>query len=258
MEGRVALTRASRAAGTLPLAASQANRRGSRGPSRCARRSRPLACLAFACFALTCLSLLAPGCIADGKSRPPEQRVTYVAKEQATPAYYLNQSPAAVATGTDFDRLWQAIYRETRNAGFRPDREDYRLGVFTTRPLVSAQLFEPWRRDAGSLYGLLESTLATVRRTVRWEVTRGGDGTLTAVPKVLVERWSVIEHRVTFSSQYQEIFALTREEQENLRLRALDPAAFAEEAVPASYWYPVGRDTDLEKRLAADVADRVK
>ena len=185
--------------------------------------------------------------------------MTYVAREQATPAYYLNQAPSAVATGSDFDRLWQAIYRETRNAGFRPDREDYRLGVFTTRPLVSAQLFEPWRRDAGSFFGLLEGTLATVRRTVRWEVTRNEeDGALAAVPKVLVERWSVIEHRVTYSSQYQEIFALTREEQENQRLRALDPAAFAEEPVPVSYWYPLGRDTALEKRLAAGVRDRVK
>ena len=246
--GGVGLARAPRAAGNPPLAVSRGSRHGSRGPRL---PGPPALALAFVTF-------LAPGCIADGKSRPPQERVTYVAKEQATPAYFMSQSPAAAATAADFDRLWQAIYRQTRNAGFTPDRQDYRLGVFTTRPLVSAQLFEPMRRDTGSFYGRLESTLATVRRTVRWDVTRGDDGTLTAVPKVLVERWSALEHRVTYSSQYQEIFALTREEQENLRLRALDPAAFAEEPVAATYWYPIARDTDLERRLAAGVQDRAK
>ena len=241
--GRSARAQGTTPAGGPPLAASQASR-------RVVRRSHVLALLTAA--------LLGPGCIAGGRSRPPEQRVTYVAKQQSEPAYYLNQAPAAAATGTDFDKLWQAMYRATRNAGYRPDREDYRLGVLSTRPLVSAQIFEPWQRDAGSLYGVLESTLATVRRTVRWEVTRGDDGTLTAVPKVLIERWSVLEHRVTYSSQYQEIFALTREEQDNQRLRALDPAAFAEDPVPVAYWYAIGRDTDMEKRLAENVQDRVR
>lgn len=239
----VAPARAASASGAPTLAASQADRLGA-----CIRRA-----------VLPALTLaLATGCVADGKSRRPEQRATYVAKEQSTPAYFLSQAPAAGATGTDFDRLWQAIYRQTRDAGFQPDLQDYRLGVFTTRPLVSAQIFEPWRRDAGSFVGLLESTLATVRRTARWDVSRGDDGTLTAVPKVLVERWSVIEHRVTFSAQYNEIFALTREEQDNQRLRALDPAAFAEDPVPTAYWYAIARDTDLEKRLAGGVQGRVK
>ncbi|QOV88092.1 hypothetical protein [Humisphaera borealis] len=162
----------------------------------------------------------------------------------------------ASAKADDFDTLWQTIYRVTRNAGFKPDRQDYRLGIFTSLPLVSAQLLEPWRFDTGSFFGRMESSLATIRRTVRWDVTRDESGAFVASPKVLIERYSVIEHRVTFSAQYQEIFALTREEQRNQRLQALDPAAFAAEPVPAAYWYAIGRDEGLEQRLSKDVEQR--
>jgi hypothetical protein len=200
---------------------------------------------------------LLSGCIASGTSRPEGERVTDVAKKQAEPAAYMVKPAVATVTAGDFDALWQSMYRVTRNAGFRPDRQDYRLGIFTTLPLVSSQLFEPWRFDTGSLYSRTESSLATVRRTVRWDVSRDDDGTFSASAKVLIERYSVIEHRVTFSAQYQEIFALTLEEQRNQRLQATDPAAFAADPIPAAYWYAIGRDEALEKRLAKDVQGRL-
>jgi len=219
--------------------------------------------LAWACIhargfpAILVLLGTVSGCVASGKSRLPGQRVTDVPKKLGEAPTYMAEPPVAQVTADNFDKLWQTMYRVTRNAGFRPDRENYRMGIFTTRPVVSGQLFEPWRHDTGSFFGRLESTLATVRRTVRWDVSRTEDGQFVATPRVLIERWSVIEHRVTFSAQYQEIFALTREEQRNMRLQALDPAAFAEEPVPVAYWYAIGRDEALEKRLAADVEDRL-
>jgi hypothetical protein len=204
----------------------------------------------------TTITLLT-GCIADGKSRQFDQRVTYVAKEQATPAYYLAKPPAAKASASDFDAVWASLTRVTRDAGFLPDLEDHRLGLFTTLPLVSAQPFEPWRGDVGSIYGRAESALATVRRTVRWEVTRNDDGTFAAAPRVLVERFTIIEHRITSSAQYTEVFALTPEEQRNQQLRALDPAAALTEPIPTAYWYAIGRDEALEKQLASSVQGRV-
>ncbi|MDB5297616.1 MAG: hypothetical protein JWO31_3599 [Phycisphaerales bacterium] len=239
-----------------PLAASRTDRVA--GSAAASRRTSFRAGRFGASALLLVPALLAPGCIAGGKSRPPEQRVTWVPKEQGEPQYHMALPAAATVSGTDFDALWQAIYRETRNAGFIPDREDYRLGVFTTRPVVSAQLFEPWRRDTGTWFGLVQNTLATIRRTLRWDVVRADDGTITATPRVLIERYSVIEHRVTFSAEYAEIFALTREEAENVRLRALDPAAFVADPVPVSYWYSIGRDQGLEERLAAGARGRVQ
>ena len=203
------------------------------------------------------LSVSLSGCIASGKSRPEGSRVTDVPKIEAEAPTYLALPAVASVKADDFDTLWQSIHRVTRNAGFKPDRQDYRLGILTTLPVVSGQLFEPWRFDTGSFFGRMESSLATIRRTVRWDVSRDDNGTFTATPKVLIERYSVIEHRVTFSAQYQEIFALTREEQRNQRLQALDPAAFAAEPVPAAYWYAIGRDEGLEQRLTKDVESRL-
>jgi hypothetical protein len=222
---------------TVPLAASQA-------------KSRPAIVL------LAALSLL-PGCIGNNLSRAPGQRVTDVPKENAEPVYFMKQSTVASVTAGDFDKLWEAVHRVSRDRGYRTDRDDPRLGVYTSRPLVSSQLFEPWRFNVGSLHALVEASLGTVRRTVRWDVTHNDDGTFTATPRVLVERYTVIEHRVTSAAQFNEIFAITREEAENQRLRALDPAAALLEPVPTAYWYGLGRDLDLEEKLADAVRGRV-
>ncbi len=140
-------------------------------------------------------AVMLSGCITSDRSRPQGRRVTDLPKTDAEPATYLGKPAAATVTAGDFDTLWQSIYRVTRNAGFKPDRQDYRLGLLTSLPLVSGQFFEPWRMDTGDLFGRAESSLATVRRTVRWEVTRDDSGKFTATPKVLIERYSVIEHR---------------------------------------------------------------
>jgi hypothetical protein len=208
-------------------------------------------------FASAGVALL-PGCIADGKSRPPEQRVTYVAKEESEPGFYYRKPAAATVVAPAFDALWAHINRVTRNAGFYPDLEDHRLGLYISRPLVNSQWFEPWRGDTVTVYDRLDASVATHRRTVRWEVAREADGTFRAVPKVLVERYSLLEHRVTTGAQYNEIFALTREEVRNQELRALDPSQFADGPVPVTYWYATGRDEDLEKWLASHVQDRVR
>jgi hypothetical protein len=214
--------------------------------------------LASALFLAIAGITLSTGCVADGKSRPLEQRVTYVPKEEAQPAFHYRKPAVATVTAPNFDALWADIHRVTRNAGFYPDLEDHRLGLFISRPLVSSQWFEPWRGDTVTAYDRLDASVATRRRTVRWEVARGTDGTFTAVPKVLVERYVFLEHRVTTGAQFTEIFALTVEEVRNQLLRDADPASFAEGAIPVAYWYATGRDAELETWLASHVQDRVK
>lgn len=210
-----------------------------------------------ALLAIASVTLFA-GCIGDGKSRVPDQRVTYIPKEQAQPAFYYRKPAAATVSAPDFDALWAAINRVTRNAGFYPDLEDHRLGLYISRPLVNSQWFEPWRGDTVTAYDRLDASISTHRRTVRWEVAREADGTFSAVPKVLVERYSLLEHRVTTGAQYNEIFALTQEEVRNQELRELDPSQFAEGPIPVTYWYATGRDDALEKWLASHLEDQVK
>jgi hypothetical protein len=197
------------------------------------------------------------GCIADGKSRLPEQRVTYKPVEEARLPTYLRKPAVASVHGATFDQVWQAIYRVTRNAGYYPELEDYRSGLFMTRPFVSSQWFEPWRRDVGSFEQVIAASLATLRRTVYWKVEADPNGGFVAKPKVVVERFTLVEHRITSNAEYQEIFALTDIELRNQRDRESDPASFAAGAAPPAYWYAIGRDEPLERRLAKEAQDRV-
>jgi hypothetical protein len=71
-----------------------------------------------------------------------------------------------------------------------------------------------------------------------------------AEPKVLVERDSMIERRITSVDQYQNVFSI----------QTADVALQSEKTgndVPAEYWYSVGRDPALEKQLAAQARRRL-
>jgi hypothetical protein len=141
---------------------------------------------------------------------------------------------------------------------FALDRQDYRDGVITTDPMVSAQWFEPWRRDTQTFYDLTESSIATIRRSIRFEFTRKGENTWTVSPKVLVERQVLAERRITSAVLYRSAF----------RDRSRDPnvagsSAGSREAdagiiLPRRYWYPLRRDANFERTIANAVETRLK
>src|SRR5690606_34268909 len=115
----------------------------------------------------------------------------------------------------------------------------------TTRPLQSRQALELWRGDVVDGPGLAQSTLGTVRRTIRFEFADSpdGDGYLVA-PKVVVERRAVPERRVTDASRYRAAVAGTP------TARRTDAEG---DPLPAHYWYALGRDQALEQALAKDI-----
>lgn len=156
------------------------------------------------------------------------------------PAQWLQQ-PGPVAEHRDFDRLWAAAEQAARGHGFTLDRIDYRAGVLTTEPLVSKQFFEFWRKDVGTAAGTAESSLATVRRTVRFEFNKGGTGGYRVKPKVLVERYSTPERRITSTHQYRRLLTTPNPERMG----------------GSAYWYPVDRDTELEGRLVEAIERRL-
>jgi hypothetical protein len=71
------------------------------------------------------------------------------------------------------------------------------------------------------------------------------------VPKVLVERYSLAERRVTSVARYAEIFTIENVEGS----RARDKLGGD---LPDAYWYAVGRDTPLELQMAADVRGNLR
>jgi hypothetical protein len=186
------------------------------------------------------------GCINKPQNPAATQPATAVDLATTQPSYWLTQPAAAQVKANDFDALWQACKSTARGYLFALDREDYRGGVITTKPMVSKQWFEPWRPDTGTLAGMMENSTATMRRTLRFEIDRGDDGSFTITPKVLVERQTLLERRISGTAQYRSVF--------------VGPGAPARYSVnledgseldlPVKYWTPVGRDTEMEKHVA--------
>lgn len=165
-------------------------------------------------------------------------------------AHWIAEPANATVAHDDYDELWEAAIGAARWHGFRPDRLDYRNGLLITFPMVSKQVFEIWKRDTATIPDLTESTLATVRRTLRFEIEKRPDGGFECVPKVLVERFSEVERRITSVTQYRESFSIM----ENQGSRERDKGFL----VPDAYWYTTGRDAALEKQLADGIQSRVR
>ena len=192
------------------------------------------------------LMLLAPGCVA---SHPGAKSVTQVDVKQAEPDYWWNQPVVVRVSAPDFYKLWDACKGELYFRLFPVDREQYRDGILTSEPVVSKQYFELWRTDAVNVHDVAESSVATVRRTIRFEVSKKSDGTFEMSPKVLVERYQSTERRLTAINQYHESFSAPRAYSDV-------PDESGEPAV-ADYWYPIQRDYALEKDLAASIRRRL-
>ena len=197
--------------------------------------SRPPAAASPFAAVLLCL---AAGCASHPPTpAPPENPAT------ADPSYWLAQPPSTSVVSDEFLPLWRACRQAAIGSSFTIDRVDFRGGLMTTLPQISRQFFEFWRNDTATFYDSVQSSLDTVRRTVRFEVRRRDDGKFEAVPKVLVERFSLAERRVTSVARFAENFATDRTDGSRTRDR------FGGE-LPDMYWYATGRDAALEKHLA--------
>jgi hypothetical protein len=176
--------------------------------------------------------------------------ITQTDQKLAEPAHWLAQPATASATHDNYEELWQACIEAARYRGFQPALLDYREGILTTDPVVSKQIFEPWRRDVVTLRDQVESTLATMRRIVRFEITRESENQFRCVPKVLVDHYAATERRITAIERYREAFSIETAQGSKERDRGID--------IPVEYWYTVGRDAAMEKQLAEAVQARVK
>lgn len=165
------------------------------------------------------------GCIGKQPRNPAAtQPSTALDPKLADPAYWLAQPGTASVSGTDFDTLWNAAEHIAMKWFFAIDQRNYRDGDLSTKPMVSKQFFEPWRKDAVTGRDVLESSMAATRRTIHFQFVKNGDGTYTVFPKVLVEREAVPE-----------------------------PKYRADPDLPVTYWYATRRDAAMEARLAEDL-----
>jgi hypothetical protein len=192
---------------------------------------------------------LVPSCTSTPR-QPTTRLATDIDQKQALPDYWLDRPAVASASDADFFKLWNACQTEVRLRLFLIERQDYRNGILTTQPLISQQFFEFWRHDVVNAEALASSSLSTLRRTVRVQVIRQPDGTFIAQPKVLVERYTDAERRLTAITEYHSAFTSPRPTEDT------DVGAPAE--LPPEYWYVIGRDEALERDLAKSIQHRLR
>ena len=143
------------------------------------------------------------GCLGYPSNPAATQPVTITDTATTQPDFRFDKPSNAVAFYDSFATLFKTCENVCRDYGFKIDRVDYRTGTLTTEPLESAQAFEPWRPDVQTLAGSRDSTIASVRRTLRFDIRRDPDGRFVVSPKCLVERQTVQEQRITSVALYK-------------------------------------------------------
>jgi hypothetical protein len=205
-------------------------------------------------YGISLLLVVVGGCITHPSDPAATQPATVLDLSTTQPSYWLRQPPAATVTDANFDRLWKASESTARNFLFTLDRENYRSGELTTLPLISAQWFEPWRRDTQTLHDIEESSSATIRRTIYFQFARAGDGGYSVAPRVIVERQTIAEKRITAVVNYTSIFNDPRDPNDAQRGTLESDLGFP---LPPRYWYVLGRDPAFERVLAEDLRGRI-
>lgn len=181
---------------------------------------------------------------------PSKPTATDIPVEQAKPGYWFNQPAIAGVDSMDFQRLCNACMDTARDYQFSIDRTDYRDGLITTQPMISKQFFEVWRNDTGNLDATLQSSLQTIRRTIHFELARQDNGNYTAKPKVLVERLSFYQRRITSVAEYRYVFVPTGPQNTFQTDQGV--------TLPIRYWYAIGRDEPLERQLAESIEEKLR
>jgi hypothetical protein len=205
-------------------------------------------------IAIAVMIALMGGCIGEPQHPAATQPSTAIDPATTQPSYWMNQPANGAVTFTDFPKLWATCETVARQNYFRLDREDYRLGVLTTRPLVSAQWFEPWREDNRTFYDVQESSIASIRRTITFQFTRLDENTWKVVPKVLVERQEISEKRITSVLLFRNVFTEPLAEHNQQRgTRESDVGI----NLPERYWLPLRRDAEYEEYLTRAIEKKL-
>ncbi len=174
---------------------------------------------------------------------------TQAANARSATTQFATTNPSV--SSRNFDALWKACERALWSRHFRIDRRDYRAGLITTYPLISKQFFEVWRTDALGVGDVAESSINTVRRTVRVEIQHDAStGVYTATPRVEIERYSTAGRRLTSAATYRSAFR--RSEARGTR------ESDAGITIPGRYWYSLGNDERLEAALAKSTRNRLR
>lgn len=161
----------------------------------------------------------------------------------------------------EYTRLFDAAVVTLRSRGYVVDRQDYRFGVITTRPVFFPTIFEPWHSTNSTWEQAQASTINHQRRQIAITLEpvpsdetppaddAAGPVTLASYilrAEVVVERLAVPRARLTGSTSGGRVMG---------RLAAV-PEEWRRRGIESHYWRPIGRDPYLERRLVEAIVRR--
>ena len=166
---------------------------------------------------------------------------------------------------------FDASLEAARANGMPAAMRDRRAGVIETEPDIAASFLEPWRMDGASITMRFENTLALQRRRARFEFTPAGfrpdaDGgpaplagpdvlglrpaeeDLTRLDEALELRVRVYLERAHKPGLRHDTWTRRKTTRTQILGAGEDPQPLEE-----TYWTPVARDRDFERRLLAAI-----
>jgi len=204
-------------------------------------------------FASTSILLLIIGCIGKPQNPAATQPVTISDVATTQPSYWYAKPAVVTIVAPDLEALIRTSETVLRESGFKVNRVSYRQALITSQPMVTSQFFEFWRPDVQTFGDSAQASTRTTRRTVRFEIARRNDGQFELTPKVLVERQSVAEQRITSVALYRGAVARARGADRQSGTKESDEGIM----IPSHYWYAAGRDPAIEKKLAAEISKQL-
>ncbi|HBE69716.1 MAG TPA: hypothetical protein DDW52_16340 [Planctomycetaceae bacterium] len=151
------------------------------------------------------------------------------------------------------DFLWEQIV-DSIDDYFRIDYESpvrrtatfWQPGTLETFPEISGTMLEPWRGEASRGYQRVQSTIQTIRRTATVEVAPVEAGYALSI-KVVKEQEDVDQSQFAAAgAAAQRHDGALIENSEQVRQMPITLG-----------WFEIGRDTDLERRIMADILGRI-
>lgn len=180
------------------------------------------------------------------------------------PADSAPADPPMVAAA-DYEAALDATADVLRDRGFVVDRRDHRFGVVSTEPLGAATMFEVWKPNNVNADAAIRSTLNDQRRTVTvtltpaWDQAQGPDAEAETEAEaeantppyllsveVQVERRQTVTRRVG-GAPANRVFSYLDAAPVELQRRGIDD----------EFWRPLGRDPELENRIAQQITRRL-
>ena len=150
----------------------------------------------------------------------------------------------SVVVGADLGHVWQVSQAELRHRGFMLDIVDVRDGEIETFPRTSSGWLEFWGHDVVTPQARAESSLRTIRRTVRLGLKPLSHGQCQLTCRVLVEQFCAGPRRVLGVLRAEYVLGSS----------GWQSLGNSDDNRP-EHWINLGRDTALETAILSSIAE---